>query len=485
MHESDHLFASVLDHSPALIFVVTLDGRYSLVNPAHAEWLGVPQEQALGRSITELFSETRARELLEVNRRVIETGAPVVVEQTAERLGRTRVFHVVKFPLRGETGEIVAVGCVAVDITSLKRVEARSDFQASVLDQVRDIIVTADKAWNITYWNRFAEDSLQWRAEEVLGKNVFDLLVPPESVPAAREAMASLESCGKWEGEILVRRKDGTTFWEHTRTSVLKDASGASVGYVGIAQDITERKNAEEERRVTLQRLVTAQEDERRRISRELHDELGQILTTVSVGFNAIEHDVSGLPAALEHIAELRELTDRTLAMAHRIAQDLRPLELDRWGLGEALRLHVEEWAHHAGIETSYFARGLDGERLDSAVETALYRIAQEALHNIRRHARAARVNVLLERSGCCLRLTVGDDGCGFILPRDAGDTQHLRQLGLRGMCERAELLGGSLDIESAPGRGTSILARIPLTPDRNGLTEDAHDEEAPSPDRR
>lgn len=203
-------------------------------------------------------------------------------------------------------------------------------------------------------------------------------------------------------------------------------------------------------------RLVQAQENERRHIARELHDEASQALTSLKFGLRHLGRQ-AGSPDAAAAIAGLCDVTDAVLENLHRLAMDLRPASLDHLGLVVALRDHVANLNRQHAVEARFEAIGFDGTRLPADLETALYRITQEALTNVVRHAHATQVDLLLHLYPDRVRLTVEDDGVGF----DPAATT-LGQMGLVGMRERCEMLGGKLTIESTPGHGTTVVTELP-----------------------
>jgi signal transduction histidine kinase len=258
-------------------------------------------------------------------------------------------------------------------------------------------------------------------------------------------------------------------------------------------------KQAEAAREELLRRLVTAEEDERRHIARELHDEMGQEITALVLGLKALE---AGLPAGegggnVERLQQLQVLADRMGRQVHDIALELRPTALDDLGLRAALQNYVEDWSARTNIAADFHSVGLvGGARLPAIVETSAYRVAQEALTNVARHANARRASVILERRDNILILIVEDDGCGFDADvlLDAVNKpaqQQQRRLGLLGMRERAALCGGLLTIESSPNgeTGTTVYLRLPLSGLSLGKARDdaptsaALDEKKDSPD--
>jgi PAS domain S-box-containing protein len=204
-------------------------------------------------------------------------------------------------------------------------------------------------------------------------------------------------------------------------------------------------------------RLVEVQETERRHVARELHDEASQALTSLMVGLHLLEREVDR-PEVVAHVGELKQMTNNVLENLHRLAMDLRPASLDHLGLIAALRQYVEAFERQHGLTMQFETVGLDEERLPPAVETNLYRIVQEALTNVIRHAQASRVDVLLERRGDQVVTIVEDNGIGFE-PEAVEQSTHL---GLVGMRERAEMLEGTLAVESAAGTGTTIYVEVP-----------------------
>jgi PAS domain S-box-containing protein len=213
-------------------------------------------------------------------------------------------------------------------------------------------------------------------------------------------------------------------------------------------------------------RLVEVQEAERRHISRELHDETGQALSSLLLGLSLLEREADRPQAVIARANELENMVDEVLNNLHRLAMNLRPASLDHLGLMSALENLIESFGKQHGLNMQFETVGLDSERLPPAVETALYRIVQEALTNVIRHAQATRVDVLLERRDDQIVTIVEDDGVGF----DPHEAVQSGRMGIFGMRERAEMLDGTLVIESTVGTGTTVFVEVPYAyqdPDR------------------
>ena len=240
-----------------------------------------------------------------------------------------------------------------------------------------------------------------------------------------------------------------------------------------LRQEITVRENAEREVKKqsrNLQQLSTelmnAQEAERQKISRELHDVMGQSLTAIGLNLAALEKETVGhlSDTAKERLAESRELLDQILEQVRELSRTLRPSLLDDLGLVPALRWYVKRYAARADINVMFQTSNLE-ERVPPCVETAVFRIIQEALTNVTKHACATSVQVVLERQGTVLKVSVSDNGRGFERPQheSGGEGFSAHGIGLLGMQERVSLLKGEFGCQSAPGQGTTLIMTIPL----------------------
>jgi signal transduction histidine kinase len=245
-----------------------------------------------------------------------------------------------------------------------------------------------------------------------------------------------------------------------------------------LREQAAELARTNEARQALLQRVVVTEEQERRRISRELHDQTGQHLTGLALGLKALEETLAVCcpqeVTVKEILSPLRSVAQELARDLHHIAVELRPTALDDLGLLPALRTYVHRWSETSGIDVDFDNFGIDGkevpekeeggQRLPEIVETTVYRVVQEALTNTSRHGkhaetRATHVSVTLQRRGRNLQVTIEDDGPGF----DVEAARRTQRLGLVGMAERAFSCKGTLDIESEPGRGTSVILRVPV----------------------
>ncbi len=344
-----------------------------------------------------------------------------------------------------------------------------------IVEGARDyVIYTTDREGRIESWSPGAEAAFGWMSADAIGQP-FAMTFTPEDRELdepARELVTAAENDVapdiRWH-----LRSDGTRVFIDGTTRALRDDVGRLRGFLKIGQDVTRRREmaataeharAATERDSLRRQLLQAEEDERRRLSRELHDEVGQHLTALGLGLQALSDVTPPGSEADRRAQQLRGLVSTMGRELHALAVRLRPKALDDFGLEPALAAYAEEWSRKSGISVAVHAPVTD-ERLPDAVESAVYRIVQEALTNAAKHSEATRVGIVVERREGYVHAIVEDDGRGFD-PIGALDTQpsgRLACLGLLGIWERAALLGGTVDIESTPGSGTTLFARIPI----------------------
>jgi PAS domain S-box-containing protein len=228
-----------------------------------------------------------------------------------------------------------------------------------------------------------------------------------------------------------------------------------------LVRDITERRQADAARIELIKRLVSAQEDERKRVARELHDVVGQLMTAMGLQIRALRDAGPLPPAALENLDALQRLSHELSRATHTLAMRLRPPALDDLGLQAALRQYLEDWSARTGVAVQFQAAVPATVRFPADIETALYRVVQEALTNVARHAAAQRVSLVIQEQDGCAIVILEDNGVGFDVEAAAASGR----LGLLGMRERIMLAGRILEVESAPGAGTTVIARVPLPP--------------------
>ncbi len=317
----------------------------------------------------------------------------------------------------------------------------------------------------ITSWNKAAEALYGYTSEEAIGKRLTALTLPKDF----QELLIKIEKIKEsrkievFESERV--GKDKSHMILEIVVSPVNDENGEIIGLSTIARDLTARRLAEKAKhdKDVLHRMIIAQEDERSRISRDLHDELGQLVTGLAFALERARNicNDDSVSECIAEIAVIAAAIDKSIDF---LAWELRPALLEGVGIASAIENYIGQWSQHADVKIEFLASGLKGTRFAANVETNLYRIVQEALNNIHKHAGAERVEVMLERRDDFIILTIIDDGKGFRL---RNKKTRSKGLGLTGMGERAALIGGTLDIDSSPGRGTKVQLRLPATQKR------------------
>ena len=411
-----------------------------------------------------------------------------IEREVPTRGGRWFLLRIV--PYRTLDDRIEGVALTFQDITNRHEAEQRvrrgeERLRLLVESAIDYAIFTMTPDGVIDVWNSGAQRMFGYTAVEIVGQKL-DVLFTPEDRAAGQPAreLETARTGGRADDERWHLRKDGSRFYASGVTTPLGDEQG----FAKIARDLTSEQRAEtaleqaradvEERvrkrttelqaevsrqsdaqdRVTtlLRKIVTAQEDERTRIARDLHDQLGQQLTALRL---TLERQRARYAAAegrdeIDHALKMAEELDRAVDF---LAWELRPAALDDLGLAAALPRYIEEWTGHSGVAARFRAEGFQTGMLSREAEIAFYRIGQEALNNVLKHAHAERVDILLEARDGAVVMVVEDNGIGFD-PSDRG--MHENGIGLAGMRERAGLIGATLDIESAVGQGTTIFLR-------------------------
>ncbi|MBR0696693.1 PAS domain-containing protein [Bradyrhizobium lablabi] len=341
--------------------------------------------------------------------------------------------------------------------------------QRALLDNIPDMAWLKDRDCRYLAVNTAYLEILGMPERLVLGKRPDEIWPAEIAEVYLRTDRAVLKSGRRRRYEETRPDPSGTPRWFETIKSPIRDQAGRIVGTVGISRDISERKAAESElikSRTQLRELSnylqSVREAERARISRELHDELGQTLTALKMELGWLKERLPSEPTLLRtRVDRLVQIVDHSVADLQRIAADLRPMILDELGLVSAI-----QWLTQNLSERSPLAIELSLDRTDVAyskdVSTAAFRIVQEALTNIVRHSGATSARIVARHSANELQLDISDDGRGM----DVTPSKRER-LGLIGMSERAHMLGGSMEIDSAPGRGTRISVRLPLSIDK------------------
>ena len=509
-----HTLFTAIDEGFCIIEIIfnsrkkPVDYRFLEVNPTFEKQTGLAD--VTGKCIRELVPGIE-QQWIETYSKVALTGESSRFVNEVKALG-DRWFDVYACRVGGDASRKVAV--IFNDITLRMRTEKQLAEKARLLDLSHDAIIVRDMEGHIRYWNHGAEEIYGWAREEVMGQVSHVLLQTefPESLKAMKEELFRTD---RWIGELIHTKRNGQRITVLARKTMDRDDEGKPLAVLENITDITERKAAELalrdlavltasnqklteeiERRREVERdlhftevaqrlllekslvlqgqlremsheVLQAQEEERKRISRELHDVVVQTLVGISVHVADLAQSAEGTPRSLQlKIANTHRLVEKSVETVHQFARELRPGVLDDLGLIPALHAHLKEFMEKTGIRASLkvFA-GIENSA--SPIRTAIYRITQEALVNVVRHAHASHVEVSVQELNQMIRLEITDDGEGFEVAT-ISDPRTNKRLGLVGMKERAEMIGGIFTLESSPGSFTTVRVEIPPAVDQS-----------------
>jgi PAS domain S-box-containing protein len=324
-----------------------------------------------------------------------------------------------------------------------------------------DAIITVDEAQNIVLYNRAAERIFGWPAAQVKGMSISELIPDRyrhDHAQHVRRFGATGVSSRRMSGSTVVygRRSNGEDFPVDASISQLDTPEGKL--FTVILRDVTERVRAQQELAAFAAQASAIREQEKSRVARELHDELAQSLTALKMDAIWLKDHLRDDPAAAgAKLDAMLTMIDASVASTRRIAADLRPLVLDDLGLVPAIEWLVQNFTQRTGVACTLDA--VEDIELREPYATAVFRMVQESLANVAKHAKATRVSVMVMRSRDAIRLEVQDDGVGF----DTAAPRQASSLGLAGLRERAQLAQGTVEIESRPGAGTRVRAHIPV----------------------
>ncbi len=491
---------AIIESTPDAIFMKDLDGRYVIANSATAEIIGRPLEQIIGKTDAEMFPLDTAEHLGEHDTEVMTGRQPRVYEEVIPSGDLERTYHVTKTVCQSEDGEMMGTLAIARDITERKRAETalaeahneleqrveertqqlrkaneqlREDFEKleQLGEQVREsrerfrviaesmpvpIVISQITDGEILYANPQAVAAFAGPEESLVGQKSLVLLPNPEH----REQLATqMSKDGRVNGfEVMATLSSGRSIWVSTwiRQIRFDDTLAFLAGFL----DITNRKIAEdslERERRLLRRLLDLHERDRQLTAYEIHDGMVQDLTAAVMFMEASAHQLSSANGNLESLEKARHLVQASIDEARRMINGLQPPILEDSGVISAIENLIAEIEAVADIVVE-FQHAVQFDRIAPALEMAIYRTVQESLNNVWQHSGSRTASVSLMQQDQSLEISIRDQGIGFDATKE--DT---RCYGLRGIRERARLLGGTANITSGSDQGTQVLVTLPL----------------------
>jgi PAS domain S-box-containing protein len=458
-------FEAVLENLGEMIVVVDRDYRYRMANRAYLKFRDVQRDEVIGHHASEVISPQIFDTIIKPKLDECFRNHIVKFEltHTYSHLGERNLF-ISYFPILGSDG-VEGVASVLEDVTDLKRaqdsIRRERDCAQRYLNVLDVILLGLDLEGRITLINRKGCATLGREEHELLGQNWFDTCLPPGTRQEVRTCFQNFLAGDTASIECPVLTNSGEERMIGWRPSLVRDDQGRVTGTLSSGEDITERKKFESVFRHLSGRLLQAQDEERRNVARELHDGIGSYISGLSLALGQIRTFLDDSnPDHCRAIAECRELIQAAGSEIRSIAYLLHPPMIEVMGLQGALEWLVRGFSSRSGIGISLQVAP-DLGRLKPETELALFRVSQEALSNVHRHSGSSTAALRLYREAEMVVLEVTDQGCGMH-PRSFESSPEFT-VGISGMRERVEDLGGTLTVESVAGEGCSVRAALPL----------------------
>jgi PAS domain S-box-containing protein len=470
--QSEERWTATLGSIGEAVIATDSEGRITFLNPIAAALTGWEQEEALNqpignvlRLINEKSGMTADNEVL----RVLKEKQILAVANHVDlvtRDGREISVEHSAAPILAGKGRVIGVVLVFRDVSERRQEQIETAEQAALLELTQDSVFVIDMEGTVLFWSRGAEAMLGYTKAQAAGKIAHEMLCTEFSQPFS-EITAELMRVGHWEGDLIKTAKDGRRVVVAGRWALQWGKRDQAPRVLVINSDITERKRGEEslvlqreQLRALAERLQWVREEDRKRVARDLHDQIGQILTAIKMDMTWMSrHLPESEGEVLVRLKESIQLINNGVKAVRTICSGLRPGVLDDLGLAAAIEWQAGEFASRNGVQCQVSVPPVD-LHLDGDRATATFRIFQECLTNVIRHAQAKSVRVALYQEEESILLVVEDDGIGFC---ESGFSNSLGSLGLLGMKERAQFCGGDVHIASSPGNGTTVTVRVPV----------------------
>jgi PAS domain S-box-containing protein len=470
--QSEERWTATLGSIGEAVIATDSGGCVTFLNPIAAALTGWPAEEAFGQPIGKVLNLINEKSGMSTDNEVLRVLKEKQVIAVANHVGlitrdgrEVSVEHSAAPILSGQ-GKVIGVVLVFRDVEARRQEQIATAEQASLIELTQDSALMIDMEGKILFWSRGAEAMLGYSKAQAVG-NISHELLHTEFPQPLDEIRAELMRVGHWEGDLVKTAQNGRRIVVYGRWALQWGMRGQSPRILEINCDITERERDEqsqalhrEQLRALAERLQLEREEDRKNIARELHDQIGQILTAIKMDMMWISrHLPESEGAMISRIAEAIQLINDGVKAVRAICSGLRPGVLDDLGLAAAIEWQANDFAARNNIPCQVTVPPVD-LHLDGDRATAAFRIFQECLTNIIRHAQANSVRVDLCQEVESILLIVEDDGIGF---RESKSSNALGSLGILGMKERAQFCGGDVRISSSPGKGTIVTVRVPV----------------------
>jgi PAS domain S-box-containing protein len=470
--QSEERWTATLGSVGDAVIATDSEARVTFLNSVAATLTGWQPEEALNQPLQDVFRIINEQTGLGADNevlRVLEERQILTVTNNVAliaRDGREIPVEHSAAPILAGAGKVIGVVLVFRDVAERRREQQATAEQAALLELTQDAVFVIDMDGTIRFWSRGAEAMLGYSKDQATGNISHDLLRTEFPQPLD-EIKAELMRAGHWEGDLIKTAQDGTRIVVASRWALQWGKRDQLPRVLVINSDITERKRGEEslllqkeQLRALAERLQWVREEDRKRVARDLHDQIGQILTAIKMDLTWVtRHLPESEGAVLARLTESIQSINDGVKSVRTICSGLRPGVLDDLGLAAAIEWQGSEFAARNGVRCEVSVPPVD-LHMDGDRATAAFRIFQECLTNVTRHAQAKSVRVSLCQEDENILLVVEDDGIGFC---ESDLSNSLGSLGLLGMKERAQFCGGDVQISSSPGKGTIVKVRVPV----------------------
>ena len=481
LRNSEEKYRLLAENVTDVIWTMDLNRRFTYVSPSVAKVRGYSAEEAMAQSLEQIVAPGSLEIVMKALSEALgkDGMAGNTVKDKTYRLelelnhkdGSTVWTELRATLLLNSTGQRIGIIGISRDISERKEAEKAlkesEERLALALHATRDGVWDWDLRENKIYGSpRFYE--LLGLDEEVQDPAVLlaswkASVHPDDRDRVLRELQQNMEGKSPYNLDFLLEDKSGQYHWRNVRGITLFDDQEKSIRMVGSVQDVHERKQAEKQVRMLTQELIEAQENERQRISRDLHDRVAQDLSSSKIACDLfLNNDQASLSEIMPKISEISNMLNTSILSVRDLAYDLRPPGFDELGLTETIFLFCEEFSEKSGVPVDFHFTGLDGLRLRLEAEINIFRLIQEGLNNVWKHARASHAVVRLVGASPNVILRIEDDGVGFDIKKRMDTAMDEKRMGLRSMEERAHLLRGKMTIQSKQEEGTVIIIKFP-----------------------
>ena len=473
LQKSEERLRGVLRHSPSVIFLKDLQGRYLLVNRRYEELFHVTNEEVQGKTDYDLFPKEFADRFLDNDRKVLSSGIAMTIDEEVPHDDGTHFYLSLKFPVRNDEGKITSVCGVATDITASKQADEAlresEDRYRAIAEDIPVMICRFLPDYELTYVNKAYCRYFEKTSEELVGSSFLPLIFKADREMVMANISALTVESPNQSHEHQAIGADGKIRWQRWTNRGLFDTDGKVIIYQSVGEDVTERKEAEEklfEYQKQLKSLASelslAEERQRRRIATELHDRISQSLVISKVKLQSLRHTMVSEDVG-DALDEIRDSLGQIIADTRSLTFDLGSPILYELGFETA----VSEWLNEQ-IEEKYgiatvFEDDNKPKPLNDDIRALLFRDVRELLINIVKHAEADNVKVSIKRINQQIQIVIDDDGVGFDVSKLKLMPSREGGFGIFSIRERLEHLGGQIDIDSRVGRGCKVTLAAPL----------------------